>query len=87
MALHCPKLGHTIPFSYCMRARMDDVGRVKPCIKIMDCWWETFDIASFLKDNLSESDFEELVHKKPASRAAGLFDAIEKALAHKNDKH
>ena len=85
LAQHCPKLGHPVRFSYCMQAAMDASGAGKPCNKIMDCWWETFDIQSFLKDTLSEADYAALLHKDPGNRrAASLFDALERALENKD---
>lgn len=87
LARHCPQLGHPIAFSYCMAARADTSGAAKPCKKIMDCWWETFDVQSFLKDTLPQADYSELVNKEPGNRrAAGLFDAIERALENKDPK-
>lgn len=84
LAQHCPKLGHPIRFSYCMQAAMNEAGAAKPCNKIMDCWWETFDIQSFLQDTLPEADYLALFNKETGNRrAASLFDALERALENK----
>lgn len=87
LARHCGKLGHPIPFSYCMQAGMSEAGAARPCNKIIDCWWETFDIESFLKDTLTEAEYAALLHKEPGNRrAASLFDAIERALDNKDSE-
>lgn len=80
LSRHCPQLGHPIPFSYCLRARMNEAGEAKPCRKIINCWWETFDIVRFLQDTMSEADFLELTDPAPKDRTAGLMDAIGKAV-------
>lgn len=81
LARHCPRLGHIIRFSYCMQAGMDQSGAGQPCHKIMDCWWETFDIQGFLQDTLSAAAYEALLHKDPGNRrAASLLDAIGRAV-------
>jgi hypothetical protein len=50
----CPRLGGTVPFRYCMAP-----GESTPCYKILDCWWEIFDVTSYLKARLPE----EALHK------------------------
>ncbi len=71
----CPRLGGPVTFKYCRQSGEDE----KPCFKIMDCWWETFDVKSYLKDNLSESDFEALITAKPPDKINSLIDLIEQA--------
>lgn len=51
----CPKLGHDITFSYCRAP-----GTTIPCSMIRTCWWESFDVASYLKEHCSEQDIKEL---------------------------
>ena len=86
LARHCPKLGHPIVFSYCMRARMNAAGENRPCNKILDCWWETFDIQRFLQENTSAEVYDELIRQEPQGRGAGLFDAIQQALENKDQE-
>jgi hypothetical protein len=45
----CPRLGHELTFGYCRR----ETGG-KPCRLILDCWWERFDVRSFLQAHLPE---------------------------------
>ena len=71
----CPRLGGPITFKYCR----DSGENQKPCFKIMDCWWETFDVRTYLKEILSESDFKALMDAKPPDKIASLIDIIEQA--------
>jgi len=71
----CPRLGGPIPFKYCR----DNGENGKPCFKIMDCWWETFDIRSYLQERLSESEFKKLLTAKPPDKLTSLVDLIEQA--------
>jgi len=72
--LRCPRLGGTVPFAYCMAP-----GEPNPCPKILDCWWEVFDVASYLKAHLSEEDFcRVLEERKPPSRMNTILDLVEK---------
>ncbi len=71
----CPRLGGPITFKYC---RQGGEGQ-KPCFKIIDCWWETFDVKTYLEEILSESEFKALVNAKPPDKINSLIDLIEQA--------
>jgi hypothetical protein len=51
----------------------------QPCFKIVDCWWETFDVVRYLKDQLSEDDFRRLMHSRPRPKIASLVDLANQA--------
>ncbi len=70
---HCPKLGHQITFSYCRLPGMET-----PCGKIYDCWWEAFDITTFMKANFSE-EVRKKVTAPPPPRAMSLLDIMKQA--------
>jgi hypothetical protein len=70
---HCPILGHDIPFSYCRRP-----GQEIPCRKIYDCWWETFDIKTFIANNYGE-DIQEAITQPPKPKMLSLLEIIEQA--------
>ena len=74
LTLRCPKLGGPISFEYC-RADGDNG---LPCYKIADCWWESFDIMSYLKDNLPEDKLNRLLSSKPEPKILSLVELIEK---------
>ncbi len=69
----CPMLGHDVPFSYCRAP-----GRQLPCSRILDCWWETFDVETFLRGHFSEDQIAEVLAPRK-DKAATLIELIEKA--------
>ena len=71
----CPRLGGPVSFRYCML--YGDNGL--PCWKIFDCWWETFDVATYLKQNLSEDQFNTIVNSKAKPKITSIIDLIEQA--------
>lgn len=66
-------LGHEVAFSYC-RTPGSDV----PCRKIYDCWWETFDVATFMKNHYDEETLGKIT-APPPPKTATLLDLIEQA--------
>jgi hypothetical protein len=75
----CPRLGGAVPFNYCMISGEDQ----QPCFKVVDCWWETFDIVRYLQDNLPEDQFNRLMRTGPRPKIASLVELIEKAKSRK----
>jgi len=71
----CPRLGNSVPFHYC-RVCGDDQ---QPCFKILDCWWEYFDVVQYLKDNLAGDQFERLMEARPKAKVTSLLELIEQA--------
>jgi hypothetical protein len=69
----CPLLGHEVAFSYCRTPGSDT-----PCRKIYDCWWETFDVAAFMKEHYDEATISR-VTAPPPPKTATLMDLIEQA--------
>ena len=57
---HCRRLGHPVSFSYCRRA-----GDGLPCPRILDCWFETFDVASFLRSAYSPEELGRAFRPQP----------------------
>jgi len=73
----CPRLGHELTFGYCRR----ETGG-KPCRLILDCWWERFDVRSFLRAHLSEdamAQVERAGAAPPPSKVLSLVDMIQQA--------
>jgi len=71
----CPRLGGTVSFGYC---RTSGEGHCA-CWKILDCWWESFDVVTYLRNSLSEERFNQLVHAKPKPKVVSLFEIMEQA--------
>jgi hypothetical protein len=71
----CPRLGNPVPFDYCEICGDDQ----QPCFKILDCWWEHFDVVQYLKDNLSEDQFNHLMAARSKPKVTSLLELIEQA--------
>lgn len=70
----CPRLGGPVGFAYCLRCELE-----QPCLKVVDCWWETFDIVQYLKDHLPEDQFERVMNARPKAKIASLVEMIQQA--------
>jgi hypothetical protein len=66
----CPRLGNTVPFHYCKICG----DQQQPCFKILDCWWEHFDVVRYLKDHLPENDFNRLMAVQPKPKVSSLVE-------------
>jgi hypothetical protein len=71
----CPRLGNPVPFDYCEFCGDEQ----QPCFKILDCWWEHFDVVQYLKDNLTEDQFNQLLQSRPKPKVTSLIELIEQA--------
>jgi hypothetical protein len=74
----CPRLGNPVPFNYCKICG----DQQQPCFKILDCWWEHFDVVQYLKDHLPEAQFERLMARDPKPKVGSLIELIEQAKKH-----
>ncbi len=72
--IRCPRLGSMIPFKYCLMSGDEDM----PCFKVFDCWWEIFDVAGYLKENLPGDLFELLVQNQPKDKLSSIIAITEK---------
>jgi len=74
LSRRCPRLGGPVGFKYCMSGEEEH-----PCAKVVDCWWETFDIVQYLRDNLSEDQFNRVLNARPRPKVASLVELIAQA--------
>ena len=70
---YCPKLGHEIRFDYCRGPGCDT-----PCRRILDCWWQMFDINEFLARHYPREAIEKIL-APPQSKVVTLYELIQKA--------
>jgi hypothetical protein len=50
-----------------------------PCFKIVDCWWETFDVTAYLKSCLPKETVEKLLEDRtPPNRLQTILDLVER---------
>ena len=71
----CPRLGGHVRFDYCRN--LD--GSCAPCFKVLDCWWEHFDVAAYFQRHLSEEDFIRMTEARPPEKLASLVEIIHQA--------
>jgi len=71
LSRRCPRLGGPVNFSYCMRCELE-----QPCFKVVDCWWETFDIVRYLQEHLPEEQFTRVLNARPKPKVASLVEII-----------
>ena len=71
--IRCRMLGHEIDFSYCRQ-----VGSGLPCRKILDCWFERFDIQEFIQQYYAPEQIQQLL-EPPKPKITSLVDLIHKA--------
>jgi hypothetical protein len=77
-AIRCPKLGHQIFFSYCLHEN-DKL----PCFKTLDCWHTHFQVEKYLKEALTQNDWEAAFATPRKPKILTLVELIEQA---KNSK-
>jgi len=76
---YCPLLGHHLHFKYC-RAPASPL----PCRRILDCWWRTFDVESFLRAHLSHEEIQELLAPRK-DKMTSIVELIQKARDNQKD--
>ncbi len=72
----CPRLGGPVVFSYCMAQTGEDG---LPCWKTIDCWWEHFDVESYLNERIGETACRSLREKQPKPKVTNILELIELA--------
>lgn len=71
----CPRLGGPVSFGYC-RTCGEDKG---PCFKVLDCWWERFDVVGYFKHRLPEEKLAQLQCAPPPNKVTSLVELIRQA--------
>lgn len=75
MEMRCPRLGSAVSFSYCRTCGTDG----QACFKVLDCWWQRFDVTAYFRQRLSPAAFERLAAAPPPNKVASLVDLIRQA--------
>jgi hypothetical protein len=68
----CPRLGGPVEFSYCRSCEDQN----QPCFKIFDCWWEFFDVVTYMRERLPEKQFNQLAQKKTKPKVVSIVEMI-----------
>ncbi|MBN2418978.1 MAG: hypothetical protein JXL81_06305 [Deltaproteobacteria bacterium] len=72
--IRCPRLGHAVTFSYC---RGENNGL--PCFKTLDCWFQYFPVEEYLRERLTQEEWEKAFVKKGKTKVQSLIELIEEA--------
>ena len=70
---YCRILGHHLRFSYCRSCQEGF-----PCFKILDCWFEKFDVRKFIEDNYTTAEIEGFL-QPPKPKMQTLMTLIRQA--------
>ena len=71
----CPRLGGNVTFQYCRTCGDNSL----PCWKIFDCWWEYFDVVTFLRTYLPEDAIDQIANTRPKPKITSLVEIIAQA--------
>jgi hypothetical protein len=75
MKHRCPRLGGPVSFEYCRYHASEK----NPCWKILDCWWESFDVVALLTKELGEKAVKQLANTRPPPKTESLMTLIQQA--------
>ena len=70
---YCRILGHYLRFSYCRSCQEGH-----PCFKILDCWFEKFDVRQFIEENYTAAEIEQFL-QPPKPKTQTLLTLIQQA--------
>jgi len=70
--LRCRRLGHSVSFHYCRTQEADSL-----CPRILDCWWEVFEVHAFLQENLPAEKLHALAEHAPRPKVLSILDIVE----------
>ena len=73
-SIRCSRLGHSITFSYC---RSENKGL--PCFKTLDCWFQYFPVEDYLRERLSQEEWEMVFERQRHTKVQSLIELIEEA--------
>ena len=76
-ARRCPRLGHEIKFEYCRQGSRVS-GCDCPCRKILDCWFETFDVQAFMLEYYGPETMQQIA-MEPRPKITSIIDLIQQA--------
>jgi hypothetical protein len=71
--MHCRMLGHEITFAYCRQT-----GEGQPCRKILDCWFDTFDVEQFAHQYLTKEQLAAVL-APPKPKMTSIVELIQQA--------
>jgi len=70
----CPRLGHDVSFRYCRTMEGERL-----CPRLLDCWWETFDVRDFIAEHLGPEALEQFDDRPPPDKVGQILGLIRQA--------
>jgi hypothetical protein len=74
LQMRCPRLGGEVTFAYCERE-----GGELPCQRIVTCWQLVFPVGSYLREKLTEAQWNRFFNQVPKTKVQSLIELIEAA--------
>ena len=68
----CPRLGGPVSFYYCRTTGEEAL----PCWKLLDCWWEQFDVLGYVRTEYSQETVDKLIDARPKPKVTSLIELI-----------
>lgn len=78
--IRCRMLGHEVDFVYCRQTT-----GASPCRKILDCWFETFDVEDFMGQHYSPEQIRRLL-EPPKPKITSIVELIQQAQKSSEDQ-
>jgi hypothetical protein len=72
--IRCPKLGNEVTFAYCL----EEQGNL-PCSRVVRCWQGRFAVEAYLKERLSQDEWNACFNQIPRDKVTTLVELIEAA--------
>lgn len=76
---HCLRLGHPVTFGYC-RAVVNGL----PCNRVLDCWFEVFEVAEHLREHYSADELRR-VFRPPEGKVAQILSIVKAVRAREGE--
>ena len=74
LEIRCPRLGGEVTFSYCQIE-----GGELPCPRTVACWQPHFPVEAYLKEKLSQAQWDRCFNQEPRDKMTTLIELIEAA--------
>ena len=75
LEIRCPRLGGPVPFTYCEKTGDNS----QPCFKVMDCWWQHFDVVGYLQKRMKAEELRQVLENRPRPKLTGILAQIQQA--------
>jgi len=74
LEIRCPRLGGEVSFAYCKQE-----GKDLPCPRIIACWQAHIPVEAFLREILTQKEWDLCFNRVPKDRMTTLIEIIEAA--------